>query len=300
MRPTTIIMIFVAGVVALVAAFSVKSLMDSQVARAMKSAEAVDTAHVLVAARPIGAGAVLVLEDFRYEKWPKTIVTPQNRVRTDKDDPAKDYVGKIARYDLSPGQPVGETSVYKPEKGGKLAGMLDPGMRAVTINVTAESSVAGLAFPGDYVDVILSSDMSRMGEGAKMSGEFLRHVAETILENVKLLAIDQTITREGGKDEKEAPKSVGKTATIEATPEQAEILILAGQMGKMSLVLRSIGKKEGDTREGEFTSDMKVSNALNSLLGRRKGKATPQEPRPTVGGGTVTVNRGGERSSRGF
>ncbi len=300
MRPMTIIMVFVAGVVALVAAFSVKSLMDSQVARAMKSAEATDTAQVLVAARSIGAGSVLAPEDFRYDKWPKAVVGNQMLVRGEKSDPAKDQVGRIARHDIAPGQPFLETSVYKPEKGGKLAGMLDPGMRAVTINVTAESSVAGLAFPGDYVDVILSSDMSRLGgERIKTSSEFVRHVAESILENVKLLAIDQTTTREGGKDDKDAPKSVGKTATLEVTPKQAEVLILAGQMGKMSLILRSVGKKEGDTREGDFTSDMKVSNALNSLLGRRKA-AMPQESRPTGNGDTVTINRGGARSSKGF
>ncbi len=294
-------MIFVAGLVALVAAFSVKTLMESQVARAMKSAEATDTVQVLVAARPIGAGTVLAPDDFRYDKWPKSIVKNQASVRTDKIDPAKDYVGRIARHDLSIGQPIGETSVYKSEKGGKLAGMLDPGMRAVTINVTAESSVAGLAFPGDYVDVVLSSDMSRLGDRAKGSSEFFRHVAETILENVKLLAIDQATTREGGKDGKEQPaaKSVGKTATIEVTPAQAEVLILAGQMGKMSLVLRSVGKKEGEAREGDFTSDMKVSNALSSLLGRRKAILS-QDPRPAAGGGAVTINRGGERSSKGF
>lgn len=295
-------MIFVAGAVALGAVFSVRSLMQSQVARAMKSAEAIDTAQVLVAARPIGAGTVLVAEDFRFDKWPKTIVGKDTFVRTDKSDPSKELLGQIARYEIATGRPIGRTSVYKPEKGGKLAGMLDPGMRAVTINVTAESSVAGLASPGDYVDVIMSADMARAGgERAKMSNEFLRYTAETVLENVKLLAIDQATTRMSGKEDKEGTKLVGKTATIEATAEQAEVLILAGQMGKLSLVLRSVGKKDKDTREGEFTSDMKVSGALSSLFRRRK--ASPQETAPaprSFDGGSVIINRGGDRSSKNF
>lgn len=297
-------MILVAGAVALGAAFSVRSLMQSQVARAMKSAEAVDTAQVLVAARPIGAGAVLVAEDFRFDKWPKAIVGKDILVMTDKSDPSKQLLGQIARHDIAIGQPLGQTSIYKPEKGGKLAGMLDPGKRAVAINVTAESSVAGLASPGDYVDVVLSADMARAGgDRAKSSNEFLRYTAETVLENVKLLAIDQATTRLSGKEDKEGTKLVGKTATIEVDAEQAEVLILAGQMGKLSLVLRSVGKKDKDTREGEFTSDLKVSGALSSLFHRRK--ALPQESAPapaprSLDGGSVIINRGGDRSSKSF
>lgn len=307
MRPITILLISVALLIAGGLAFFSKRLVEGQVARAVKSAEEAESAQVLVAARTIGAGKVLDAGDLRYDKWPKAIASDKNVVmRSAKKDPLKEHIGFVARRDLFEGEPIGASAVFKPDGGNKFSAMLAPGMRAITITITAESAIAGLAVPGDRVDVILTSDVSRFG-GAQpgASGEFVRFAAETVLQNVKLLAIDQALTREtGSSKEKETPKAgaVGKTATIEVTPEDAEKLILAGQMGKLSLVLRSVAVSK-DSRGNDYTTDVETSAVLGRLVGRgRKPTGTDAAPPPprTGGdsGGPVIINRGGDRSTR--
>jgi pilus assembly protein CpaB len=321
MRPITIILISVALLIAGGLAFFSKRLVEGQVARAVKSAEEADTVQVLVAARSIGTGKVLDANDLRYDKWPKAVASGQSViVRKGTDDPRKDYINYVARRDLFAGEPIGASAVHRPDAGAKLSVLLDPGMRAITINITAESAIAGLAVPGDRVDVILTADLSRFG-GETRSGatsEFLRYVSEPVLRNVKLLAIDQTVTRESTGKDKDAAKAVagqvGKTATVEVTAEQAEKLILAGQMGKLSLILRSVAESPDD-RASEYTTDVEISSALSKMLGKRKAVkagpgdeagAAPKGPKTTkvkddgesVATKPLIINRGGERLAR--
>ncbi len=306
MRPITILLISVALLIAGGLAFFSKRLVEGQVARAVRSAEEAESVQVLVAARTIGAGKVLDANDIRYDKWPKAIASGQHVVaRKGNNDPRKDHIGFVARRDLFDGEPIGPSAVFKPEGGNKFSAMLAPGMRAITITITAESAIAGLAVPGDRVDVVLTSDVSRFG-GAQAggSGEFVRFAAETVLQNVKLLAIDQTLTRETGSKEKEAPKAstVGKTATVEVTPEDAEKLILAGQMGKLSLILRGVATTT-DPRGSDYTTDVETSAVLGRLVGRGKKNADAMNEPPRVqdggaSGGPVIINRGGDRSTR--
>lgn len=278
MRPITIVLIAVALLIAGGLAFFSKRLVEGQVDRAVKTVEAADAVQVLVAARTIGTGKVLDANDLRYDKWPKAVAAGQHVItRKGKEDPLKDYIRFVARRDLFAGEPIGVSAVHKPDEGSKLSVLLEPGKRAITINITAESAIAGLAVPGDRVDVILSADMSRLGLDSKpgASSEFVRYVSETVLANVKLLAIDQTVTREVSGKEKEATKvagSVGKTATVEVSAEEAEKLILAGQMGKLSLILRSVGSSPDDDRSREYTTDLETSSALSKLVGRSREK----------------------------
>ena len=138
-----------------------------------------------------------------------------------------------------------------------------------------------------------------------------------MLPNVKLLAIDQTITRESSGKEKDAAKAVagqvGKTATVAVTPEQAEKLILEGPMGKLPLILRSVADS-ADDRARDYTTDVETSTALSKLVGRKKaGKARSSDDADAKsrsaksaktkdnGGGASTpliINRGGERLAR--
>ena len=280
--------------------------------RAVKTAETADTVQVLVAARTIGTGKVFDANDFRYDMWPKAVAAGQQViVRKDKDDPRKDYIGYVARRDLFPGEPIGASAVYKSDSGSKLSVLLDPGMRAITINITAESAIAGLAVPGDRVDIILTADLSKLGGETRSGGasEFLRFVSETVLPNVKLLAIDQVVSRESTGKDKDAAKAVagavGKTATVAVTPEQAEKLILAGQMGKLSLILRSVAES-ADGRVGEYTTDVETSAVLSKLIGKSKAgkggdgenKAAKSGRQDSGGASQVIINRGGERLAR--
>jgi pilus assembly protein CpaB len=312
MRPITVILISVALLIAGGLAFFSKRLVEGQVERAVRTAEAADAIQVLVAARSIGTGKVLDANDLRYDKWPKAVVSGQHViVRKGNDDPRKDYIGFVARRDLLAGEPIGASAIYKSDAGSKLSVLLEPGMRAITINITAESAIAGLAVPGDRVDVVLTADFSKLGGDSRpgASAEFVRFVSETVLSNVKLLAIDQTITREASGKEKEVAKAagqVGKTATVAVTAEQAEKLILAGQMGKLSLILRSVAESPDD-RGRDYTTDVETSSALSKLVGRsraskaRSGDDAGAKTKDDGNGAAsrpLIINRGGERLAR--
>src|SRR5262249_31198297 len=123
--------------------------------------------------------------------------------------------------------------------------------RAISTDVTPESGAAGFILPNDRVDVILSR---RDKEAEKAAGVEV-HTSEIILSNVRVLAIDQTVEEKGNQR-----VVVGKTATLELTPRQAETLVLARTMGQLSLALRSIQDAQGDT---EMPAD--------SQQGRRAG-----------------------------
>ena len=312
MRPITILLISIAVFIAGGLAFFSKRLVEGQVQRAVKSAETAETVQVLVAAKIIGTGKVLDATDIRYDMWPKAVATGQNViVRKDKTDPLKDHVGMVARRDLFVGEPIGASSVYKSDAGSKLSVLLDPGMRAITFNITPESAIAGLAVPGDRVDIILTADMSKAGGDNRPATptDFVRYVSETVLANVKLIAIDQTVSRESSSKDKDAAKAVaggvvGRTATVAVKPEDAEKLILAGQMGKLSLILRSVADSPDD-RAGKYTTDIETSAVLGRLIGKARGGPSDGEtkqPRPapseTGGSGPVIINRGGDRLAR--
>jgi pilus assembly protein CpaB len=109
-------------------------------------------------------------------------------------------------------------------------------MRAISTEISAETGAGGFILPNDHVDVILSR---RDKEAEKASGVEV-HASDTILSNVRVLAIDQTYEEKGGQR-----VVVGKTVTLELTPSQAEALARARQMGTLSLALRSLVDFEG-------------------------------------------------------
>jgi pilus assembly protein CpaB len=115
-----------------------------------------------------------------------------------------------------------------------MAAILPSGMRAVSTDVTPETGAAGFILPNDRVDVILSR-RDREAEKAEVQS------SETILSNVRVLAIDQTVEEKGGQR-----VVVGKTVTLELTQRQAETLVMARTHGQLSLALRSLMDAEGD------------------------------------------------------
>jgi pilus assembly protein CpaB len=148
----------------------------------------------------------------------------------------KDLVGSVVRRAIAAGEPVSIGRLVKPGNRGFLAAVLRPGYRAVSLRINATSSISGLVFPGDRVDVILTHTVNA------------RRVSETVLTNVRVLAIDQQTN-----DQAQAPK-VGKHATFEVTPKQAEMFSVLSDMGKLSLSLRSLAKDQAEL-ERIATSD---------------------------------------------
>ncbi len=181
---------------------------------------------VLVADKDLPAGTFIKENLLTWQSWPDEKLHPSYVIK-DKFD-LKEMVGTVVRRAISAGEPVSIGRLVQPGSRGFLAAVLRPGYRAVSLRINATSSISGLVFPGDRVDVILTHTVEA------------RRVSETVLTNVRVLAIDQQIN-----DQTQSPK-VGKHATFEVTPKQAEMFSVLSDMGKLSLSLRSLAKDQAE------------------------------------------------------
>src|SRR3990172_2525361 len=160
-------------------------------------------AYVLVAETDIPAGVFLKKEHLRWQGWPDETLPDTYVVRLEavSDETAEaDVIGAVMRRGFSAREPITRGRFIKPGERGFLAAVLRPGYRAMAIRVDATSSIAGLVFPGDRVDIILTHEIKR--------GKTNRRASETVLSNVRVLAIDQTTN-----DQDAGPK-VGQNATM--------------------------------------------------------------------------------------
>ena len=160
---------------------------------------------VLVAAANLPIGLFVKEEHLRWQAWPSDNIDP-NYLLQEKTDLAT-LIGSVVRRTIAAGEPIITGKVVKPGDRGFLAAVLKPGMRAVTFGISETSGVAGMVFPGDRVDMLLTHDLP----GSTNEGE-ARRASETVLENVRVLAIGHQLN-----ENPEGPVS-GKTATIEVTP----------------------------------------------------------------------------------
>lgn len=181
------------------------------------------TEEVLVAASDIVLGSKLSSKDLEWTKWPQNSV-PKGAILKSSDPEARaTYTGQIAKAPIYDGEPIRSQRLIDTEKGF-MAAMLPKGMRAIAVSVEAETSAGGFILPGDKIDLILTR-----------SGEDNTAITETVLENVRVLAIDETTA--GEQDKKSlSPK---RTATLELTLDQAEIVAQSQQLGTIALALRS-------------------------------------------------------------
>jgi pilus assembly protein CpaB len=191
----------------------------------------VDTVEILVAKRDIGMGHVVSPNDIQWQIWPTAAAGPNFIRRSDRPEAVQQLAGAIARTPLVAGEPVREAKLIKADGSGFMAAILPAGMRAVSTEISPETGAGGFILPNDHVDVILSR---RDREAEKQAGVDV-HTSETILHNIRVLAIDQAVEEKNGQR-----VVVGKTATLEVTPRQAETLALSRQLGSLSLALRSI------------------------------------------------------------
>ena len=204
---------------------------------APKASTQIDTVDVLVAKNDIQLGSSVSQQDMQWQIWPVSAASPAFVRRSDKPDAIEQLAGAIARAPFVAGEPIREAKLIKSNGSGYMAAVLDKGMRAVSTEISPETGAGGFILPNDRVDVILS----RRDREAEKSGSGEAQVSETILSNIRILAIDQTL---GEKDGQKVV--IGKTATLELTPRQAETLALSRQLGTLSLALRSLADA-GDT-----------------------------------------------------
>jgi pilus assembly protein CpaB len=208
------------------------------------------TDEVLVANQDIPFGNTIGSGDLRWQSWPKN-KAPAGTILQSKDpDGPNEFIGWLARSRANQGEPIYKDRIIQPGDSGFLAALLPKGMRAVAITIDTQGATTAGNFVqrGDHVDVIHTfrdNDVARANGSDGM-------VSETLLHNVRILAIGQNIQKSGKE-----PVSSGSTATLELTPKQVEQIILAQKVGQLSLSLRSLADSNaaanGDTSDKDLS-----------------------------------------------
>jgi pilus assembly protein CpaB len=191
-----------------------------------------DTIDVLVARSDIPLGQAVKPDDLQWQSWPAGTISPSFIRRDQQGNAITDLSGSIARSPFFAGEPIREVKLVKGNGSGFMAAILPSGMRAISTEISPETGAGGFILPNDRVDVILSR---RERNPDRTSGAAEVVNSEIILSNVRVLAIDQTVEEKNGQK-----VVVGRTATLELAPQQAEALARARQSGTLSLALRSL------------------------------------------------------------
>jgi len=276
-----IMLIVGALVIAISAAFGVNLMMRGAATPQARAAAAPDITGpmILVATRQLPVGTIVGPDSFRFQPWPKELVEKAYFMK-DKTD-VNTLVGTVVRYPITAGQPLTQGALVHPDDRGFLAAALGPGMRAVTVKVSQEQGVAGFVFPGDRVDVVLAQTIS-VEEGSSFPDKQI-FTAETIVRNVRILATDQ---RYDAEDETgKTPVRTFGSVTLEATPEIAEKIAVAQDMGKLSLALRPLAESAGELDAAIASGDINVPAKGGSAAEKRmlaEAAARPVASRSTV------------------
>jgi pilus assembly protein CpaB len=262
MRARTLILFFLALILAGGTAVLIRSWLAQQRATEATAAPIppppLPHKSVLVARSEITRGQILKPENLKWREWPESSIDPANIQEGSKTLDA--FTGWVAREHLGAGDPITEIKIVQPGSRGFLAAALQPGMQAISVPVSPASAVSGFILPGDQVDVVITHTLPAAGG----SGAHPHKAAETVLHDVRVLAVDQKLDSKG-------EAVVAHTASLEVTPKQAEIIAVASEMGKLSLSLRSLGNtgreetpgdSSGGAGSGTYTLDSDVSKLL--------------------------------------
>lgn len=250
----SIIMVFVLAAAALgLIAYSINAPKPHApaVVQVAATAPAPVTIGYFVASHPLARGTLVRDDDFTVRSVASQADVPEGAIidRPDAKPDAKAALrGSLVRNYLDAGAPVTAKDILRPQERGFLASVLAPDTRALSISVDATSGVSGLIWPGDYVDVVLTQKES---EGARATDQQHATMSETVVHNVRVVAIDQDIMQGGravtiGKDGKDnaagkdsAAGKVAKTVTLQLAPDQVRKVTVATQLGKLSLAVRA-------------------------------------------------------------
>ena len=196
-----------------------------------------EVVEVLTVTSDLPMGARLRGDMLEWREWPKDNLLPGMIVRSEDENAIDELEGARLKAPMVADEPVLRSKVAGKGEGGLLSSLLRKGMRAVALEVTVESGAGGFIMPNDRVDVLLTRNIDG-------------HVSsEVVLENVRVLAINQTSAAD--KTDKEAESDL-RTVTLEVTPLQAKVLARAQSLGQLSLVLRSLS----DRGAGAAADDM--------------------------------------------
>ena len=181
---------------------------------------------VVVATVPINFGTTLNHENVTEIPWASGQV-PEGAFAT-KDALFKDG-RRVALGPLQRNELVLKTKVTGPGQRASLSSLLDDGKRAVTVHVDEVRGVAGFVLPGDRVDVVLIRTVHSPSGPSE-------NISDVLLQHVKVLAVDQLA------NERQETPTVVRAVTLELNTDQAQKILLATNVGKLSLILRQAGE----------------------------------------------------------
>ncbi|MBX9699057.1 MAG: Flp pilus assembly protein CpaB [Acetobacteraceae bacterium] len=237
---------------------------------------------VMVAARALTLGSLLKDDDLTVRELPAEAV-PEGAMEL-SDEVRMELRGALLRRYLDPNTPVLRGDVLRPRDRGFLAAVLRPGTRAIAVGVDVVTGTAGLIWPGDQVDLILTQTF----DAAPVSR---RVVGETVLSDVRVIAVDQQISH-GASSSESGLGRVARTVTLEVTPEQAERVAVATRLGRIDLTVRAIDL------DGPATAGWEPETSRNSLFG---ADVSPALARSAVSpGARMRVIQGGEQQEVNF
>lgn len=302
-----VILLVVALVIAAVTAFMARSMFTGASAptAAASMVKPVETGpKVLVATRALPVGTIITADSFRYQPWPEELVedayftegspsapavadaagkpaapAPAPSPQAEQNVSANELVGTVVRNSITAGQPITRGSLVKPGDRGFLAAALGPGMRAVTVPVSALTGVAGFVFPGDRVDLVLTQNIAGPG------GPPLK-VSETIMRNLRVLATDQRSTNVADAEGNTVVRKY-KLVTLEATPRISEKITVAQSIGTISLSLRSLADNAAELEQALASGEVNIPEGATPEQEAAIMKSLAQ--RPTAGKSTYTT-----------
>jgi pilus assembly protein CpaB len=247
--------------------------------------------EALVAATMLPAGTLLRVKDVAWKPVTSPVDAGQilrpiggvNNANGEFDQQARGEIyGAALRAGIQAGEPIRRSKIVKPGDRDFLQVVLSPGVRAIAIPVTTSGASSGLLYPGDRVDVILTQTFKNDPPLTH------RSVSETVVESLRVLAVDAADLKPAG-----ASSGFGRTVTLEVTPEQAEKINVAAELGKLSLTLR--GAAATSVLESVNTTGIRptwagdVSPALGDATPPHK-MITPERPSVEVIHGTKSVS----------
>ena len=256
MKSIRFVILGIAILAAGAAAYLAMNLTAQEPARPTVAAQApqMDTVAVLVAASDIPTGNSVAIENLKWEDWPRSGINDGHITKDNQPAALDEMAGAIARSTVYAGEPIREAKLVRSDRG-YMSAILPSGKRAIATSISADTSAGGFILPNDRVDVIITRREKKSG------GNKTDYITETILSNIRVLAIDQTIEDKDGEK-----VVVGETATLELKPEEAEILTVAQQVAdRLTLALRSL-------EDSKVEEESKALHMLSSQDRKSKGK----------------------------
>jgi len=240
MRARTLILLFfaiiLAGGTALLARAWLAAERSKELAEAAPMALPTPAKSVLVARAEIRRGQILRPDDMVWQTWPEGGLDKTYVVMGGPRTP-ESFAGWVAKNPIVGGEPISEAKIIAPGNRGFLAAVLRPGMRAISVPVTITSGISGFIFPGDQVDLLLTYAVpapAPVDKDKDRKSSYDHKAAETVLRDIRVVAIDQRLESKAGE------AVPAHTATFEVPAKQTEVILLASEIGKVTLILRPL------------------------------------------------------------